>query len=113
MASTQRGSAVLKFGTIALPTYVVQATDLDKTMESVEVQDEDGQFLTEVETFGLQDGLQLTLIPLSAATEPALGTTITYNLIKYSLKQFKRVNNNKQVEMWTLTLRRLIGITYT
>jgi len=113
MASTVRGAALLKFGTITLATYVVQAQDLDKKMASFEVYDEDGQGLTEIENFELIQTLSLTVIPLATAVEPALASSITFNGIIYTLKELKRVNNIKQVEMWTLTLRRITGITYT
>lgn len=113
MAATTRGTALLKWGTYTLTTYVVKVCSIGKQGESYEVQDEDGQFLSEVEKYGLQDLVELQVIPLSTATEPAIGDTITYNTIKYSLKDLKKVNNIGQPEMWTLQLRRLIGITYT
>lgn len=113
MASTVRGAAILKFGTVTLATYVVQASDLDKTMESAEIQDEDGQYITEIEKYGMIDNLSLTLVPLSTGVEPALGSSVTFNGIIYSVKGFTRTNNIKQPEMWKLILRRLIGITYT
>ncbi len=113
MATTVRGTAIFKWGTYTLTTYVVNDSNIEVEGSEEMIDDESGQNVTHVTNFGLKSTGTLEVIPLSGATVPSVDAVITYNSLTYALVKISQKNNKRQPATWVLSLSRIPGLTYT
>ena len=112
MATTTRGTAILKFGTYTLATYVVGDGDISQSGQKFVLDDESGQNITHISNFGLEGVVTLTLVPLAAATLPAVDTVVSYNGQAGVVQASSKSSSKRQPETWKLTIDFIPGITY-
>lgn len=114
MATTTRGTAILKFGTYTVAGYIVNDGEISITGQKVLIDDETGQNVTHISDFGLEGTITLNFIPLSATTTPpANDAVITYNSRTAVVSNVTRVTAKRQPEIWRITADFLPAITYT
>lgn len=113
MATTTRGTAILKFGTYTIASRIVNDSDTSRTGEKVIVDDETGQNVTHISNFGLEGQHTITVIPLAASTLPTIDTVISYNGQAGVLQSINVVNVKRGVEAWRMVIDFIPGITYT
>ena len=99
----------LSWSTVTITGYVVEKTDEDVKCDAVELEDEAGQFCTEITGLRLKTDLSIEVWPLSTLSGAPVPTDIfTWGTgggaKKMSIRQVKksRAKGNKQ-EMWTLS----------
>lgn len=118
MASVVDGVAILSFGTTTITGYVVETVRESTTSESVQIADEDGQIVTDINNFGVATSVELTVVPKSATVAPAVGDTFTYTSEthgsqKITVKEIEFSSANKDATRWTIRGDRYPGITIT
>lgn len=98
----------LAWSTVTITGFVVEKTDEDIKVDAVELEDETGQFCTEITGLRLKTEHSIEVWPLAAVTAPAVTDIFTWGTgggaKKMSIRSIKksRAKGNKQ-EMWTLT----------
>lgn len=116
MASTQEGVALLAFGTTTITGYVVETVTENTTSESIQIPDEDGQIITDIHSFGIATSVELSVIPKTSTTAPAIGDTFTYTSEtfgskKITIKEISASSAQKDVTRWTIRGDRYPDIT--
>jgi hypothetical protein len=113
MPSTNRGTAVLKFGPWTIAGKIVNESDTGITGQKVIEANEDGQNVIHISNFGLEGEHSITVIPLAAApTKPAIDSVISYNGQAGVLRAFNEVAVKRQVVLWRMVIDFIPGITY-
>ena len=112
MATTTRGTAILKFGTYTVATHIVNEGEISLSGQKVVIDDESGQNVTHISNFGLEGTISVTLIPLAAAALPAIDSSITYNGQAGVVVSSSKTTSKRQPETWKLTIDFIPGITY-
>ncbi|MDF3056801.1 MAG: hypothetical protein K0R17_1016 [Rariglobus sp.] len=112
MATTTRGTAILKFGTYTIASRIVSDSDTGISGQKTLVDDESGQNVTHISGFGLEGQHTITVIPLAAAVAPEIDTVISYNGQAGVLLSLNKVNVRRQVEAWRMVIDFIPGITY-
>lgn len=104
MAQTVRGTAILKWGTNTLTGYIVADEEIEKTSESFQIENEIGDVVTDITSFGLKDTKTYNFVPLSAATLPTPGAIFTGpSSEKAIIRSIRVIRQRKMPEMWRLT----------
>jgi hypothetical protein len=104
MAATIRGDAILKWGTFTLAGYIVADEEVDNNVESFQIEDEIGDVVTDITTFGEKTDATFNFVPLAAATPPSAGAVLTGpNSLKVIVRSIRRVRSRKMPEMWRIT----------
>lgn len=111
--STNRGTAILKFGTYTIAGRIVNESDTGITGQKVVEADEDGQNVIHISNFGLEGEHTISVIPLAAATKPAIDSVISYNGQAGVLRAFNEVAVKRQVLVWRMVIDFIPGITYS
>ena len=104
MATTVRGTAILKWGTYALTGFLVNEANLTKSGGETFLDNEDGQNVTQITNYDIKKGGTVLFIPLSGATIPALDSTLTYNGDTFVVTHIEEIHAKRQVVTWRLTL---------
>lgn len=79
MSYNLRGSVTpLKFGTTTISGYIVEETGFDKEAENIEISDEDLEIVIDISAVEEKHSGRVSVIPLSAATPPAVGDIFSY-----------------------------------
>lgn len=113
MATTTRGTAILKFGTYTVSGYIVNEAEVGTTGQKVIIDDETGQNVTHISNFGLEGTLNLTFIPLSGASVPAIDGIITYNGTTGVIEGVQDITAKRQARTFRLTCSFVPGISYS
>lgn len=118
MASVNAGTAILKFGTTTVAGYVIETVSENTTSESIQIQDEDGQYIADIHSFGEMTDVTISVIPLESTTAPSIGDTFTYTSEtfgskKITVKSIDVSSNHKDITRWTINGQRFPGITLT
>ena len=114
MSSTNRGVAILKFGTYTIATRIVNDSDTSITSEKLIIDDEDGQNVNHIANFGIMGQHTINVIPLATAvTKPVIDSIITYNGQAGALLSFSEVAAKRQPLIWRLVIDFIPGVTYT
>lgn len=104
MSETIRGQAILKWGTYTLTGYVVADEEIEKSAESFQIENEIGDVVTDITSFGLKDSKVYNFIPKSTATLPTPGAIFTGpNSEKAIIRSIRVIRQRKMPEMWRLT----------
>ena len=69
---------LLKFGTTAIPGFIVEETGFDEEAENVEIADEALDIVVDVSGVEAKNSGRLKVIPLSDAIEPRTGQVLEY-----------------------------------
>tara|TARA_R100000027_G_scaffold54802_4_gene43942 strand:+ start:32705 stop:33058 length:354 start_codon:yes stop_codon:yes gene_type:complete len=104
MAETERGIALLKFGTSEVTGYIVENRDISTEGENLEIEDEIGDVATDISGFGIRKKKSVKFIPkATGSTEPDPGDVIDIgDSEKLVVKTCKKVNVRKDVERWDI-----------
>jgi len=118
MASVEDGVSLLAFGTVSVSGYVIENVSEPTTSESVSIQDEDGQYITDINNFGIMTSVSLSVIPKSGTAAPGIGDTFTYTSQthgsqKITIKEITCTSVNKDVTRWDIKGDRFPDITIT
>jgi hypothetical protein len=104
MAATIRGEAILKWGTSTLAGYIVADEEIERSTESFQIENEIGDVVTDITSFGKKTGTTYNFLPKSTATEPEPGAILTGpNGLKSIIRSVRRIRSRKMPEMWRLT----------
>ena len=104
MAETERGIALLKFGTTTVAGYIVENRDISIEGENLEIENEIGDVVTDISGFGIRKKKSVKLIPkASGSAQPTPGAVIEIgDSEKMVVKTFKTSNARKDVERWDI-----------
>jgi hypothetical protein len=104
MAATIRGDAILKWGTYTLSGYIVADEEVESSTESFQIEDEIGDVVTDITTFGEKTSATFNFVPLSATTPPAPGAILVGpNSLRVIVRSLRRIRSRKMPEMWRIT----------
>lgn len=113
MATTVRGTAILKWGTYTLAGYIVNESEITNEGGTEMLDNEDGQFVTHFTNFALKETASVVFVPLTGTAAPTVDALLTYNGIARPVISWSRVNNKRGVEIWRLQFERIPGVTYS
>lgn len=109
--ATIRGIQPLSFGTVVTTGFVTESMGEDDSGGQVLIEDEGGDFCTEITGFGLKTDVTLEVIPKSTATKPAQGEIFTYGAKKITVLGVNAKRVKKDVEKWTIKGDRLPNVS--
>lgn len=104
MAQTVRGQAILKWGTYTVTGFVVADEEIEYATESFQIENEIGDVVTDITTFGKKDTKTYNFIPKDTASLPTAGAIFTGpNSEKAIIRSVRVIRQRKMPEMWRLT----------
>lgn len=117
MALKIRGIQPLNWGTQKATGYVTESTGADMTGTDAQIEDEDGEFITDISGIGIKEDLQIDVIPLSTIDPDTMarpGDTFTYGTApdeeSMIIRSRSRKRVKKDVEKWTFKGQRFANI---
>lgn len=104
MATTVRGTAILKWGTYAVTGYLVNEANITNSGGETFIDNEDGQNVTQITNYDIKHQGTVLFIPLSGTSIPAIDSTLTYNGVTFVVTHIEEIHAKRQVLTWRLTL---------
>ena len=109
MSATIRGIQIKFWGTNTLTGYIVAEEELVDNGGYFPIEDEVGNFVTDVASFGQSTEVTLNVIPISTVSKPISGAVFTCpDGTKIIIRSLQTMRSRKNPEMWKVS-----GINYT
>lgn len=111
------GIQPLGFGTTTVAGYVVEGITEPTTSESLQISDEDGDWITDINAYAIMTEVELEVIPKVSTVAPVMGDTFTYTSKthgagqKITVKEISAAEVQKDVVKWSIKGSRYPAIT--
>ena len=102
--ATIRGIQIKKWGTNILTGYIVAEEELVENGGYFPIEDEVGNFVTDVSKYGKSTEITLNVIPISTQVKPLTGDVFTCpDGMKIIIRSLQIMRSRKNPEMWKIS----------